>query len=399
MTSSRTFRSAALALLLFLLLLLLPTLASAQEADDAGTGDASADGGAGPSTSGSASLELSAKRGESASLSIDAHDVGVVPWKGEVTAGTHVVRLQTPLLVVTQTVTLAAGELRSLSLELRPRSGSLVVDSNITGSAIAIDGAAAGASPLRAYLPFGRHRIRVLAAAYPAYEETVEITAEDGARVAAVFADLPSAPPAVPAHAAPDETSGLSSGIELGAFAQVGSTGSEQEENCSAIARSCAVNGGFGGAFFGHLGYMWDHLGFDVELGLAGDASSRTTRRASNEGVASLVRAGPFVAARARTGIKNARWRAAFALGPGLGARMLADTNKLEPDKAGYYASFALTADGNVGVRLSRHTTLVLGTKLWWESAGNAVTASGGDRLVSGGQLFVIPYLGLELGP
>lgn len=195
----------------------------------------------------------------------------------------------------------------------------------------------------------------------------------------------------------PPKQKGATAGVHVVAVTQLGSMGSEQETRCASIAEACSVDSGIGSGVFGHVGYIWNHFGFDVELGMTGDHSSRSQTTGTQERTTGVARFGASLAVRATAAVKNERFRGAFALGPGVSARAFPDFSDFEPGKAGRYVSLAMTADANGGYRLSEHVTIVAGVKLWWEHAGDDVVVDK-RHLVSGHQVLLLPYVGFDFG-
>jgi hypothetical protein len=68
------------------------------------------------------------------------------------------------------------------------------------------------------------------------------------------------------------------------------------------------------------------------------------------------------------------------------------------------YAAPAITIEGSVNWRVAPSTALSLGLIFWGENAGSGVLLgaqplTGEVRALSGTQAFLMPFLGVELGP
>jgi hypothetical protein len=186
---------------------------------------------------------------------------------------------------------------------------------------------------------------------------------------------------------------------------QLGSSGSESERNCGTVGTQCSADPASGGGFMFSVGYMWKYVGFDLLAGGTVEGGERRFVAGSNGQQSYTVeKLGGLAALRFRGSIQSENFRGTLALGPGIAFRAVGQSDAFPgiPKDGGTYRSLAFTADVNGQWRVGKTTSLVLGTMLWVEDAGNDVTtfrSAGNFHLVSGTQTTVMPYLGFQFGP
>jgi serine/threonine protein kinase len=112
-----------------------------------------------------------------AAVSIDGSDVGVTPWRGELTRGEHQLQVTHPgYSPVEQRVSILEGRELEQSLVLKPRQTNVEVRVSANpGTEIYVDGELAGKSIVRLTLPSGRHVLRYVLPEYDEYQETVDV--------------------------------------------------------------------------------------------------------------------------------------------------------------------------------------------------------------------------------
>jgi hypothetical protein len=114
-----------------------------------------------------------------ATVALDGRMIGKTPFRGRVTAGTHMVkvsargyRTEERRIVFRSTVNLTINLRRRAP---RVRQYNLRINTNVRGARVYIDGKSMGRAPVRERLRAGRHRIKVTARGYRDYEETVNL--------------------------------------------------------------------------------------------------------------------------------------------------------------------------------------------------------------------------------
>lgn len=119
-----------------------------------------------------------------AAVTIDGRRAGVTPLEVPL-AGAHRIELAGDGAAAARDVTVEYGEPQAVHVALRARVGVLVVNSNVAGARVAIDGADAGVTPLRVELPAGPHRVVVVADGWASHERPVDVPAEGSTQVTA----------------------------------------------------------------------------------------------------------------------------------------------------------------------------------------------------------------------
>jgi hypothetical protein len=154
-----------------------------------------------------------------AKVRVDGQERGVAPLEVEVAPGRHQVELaRDGYEPFSQWVEVAAGQTLTLAPALKPIAaapGSILVDANVRGAAVAIDGRAhpdPTPTVIEGVKP-GPHVIEVRAGAVPAWKATVEVRSGERAKVMAEL-QVPKAAPATGSLLVDASTAGASVTID-----------------------------------------------------------------------------------------------------------------------------------------------------------------------------------------
>jgi len=142
-----------------------------------------------------ATLEISSEP-SGAKVYVDGSYEGTTPLTLELSPGTYTVKLtKEEYENYTTTVTLGAGETKSISATLKPAYGYLSVDSSPSGAGVYVDGSYAGKTPLNGYrISPGEHTVEVRRDGYEVYTKKVTINAGQTASISASLIATPATP-------------------------------------------------------------------------------------------------------------------------------------------------------------------------------------------------------------
>jgi hypothetical protein len=101
-----------------------------------------------------------------------------------------------------QTVAPEYGDRLAVTLELNSQPGFLLVDSNVAGAEVALDGVPIGRTPLSVPVAAGPHRVAIRLAGYRPVERRVDVPAQGSEQVRAALEPLAGGPP--PPFASPE---------------------------------------------------------------------------------------------------------------------------------------------------------------------------------------------------
>jgi hypothetical protein len=335
---------------------------------------------------------------------------GSAPWQGEVEPGSHEVSGRGDGVVASvQAVTVTRGvttevELAAtlvvtrVNIAIADRKGSVYIDGRVVGEGF-FDGD----------LPVGPHSVRLERDGYEQFEkdvvlvegkpylETVTLTP-----ITVVQGDSTTAP-----------MHGGCGGLLVDASFEPNGVHGDLTPPCSPQAAGCTASAPVGVGLLGYAGFMSGVVGLDALFGLQADSGS-TTLPMSADGTTprlTLARGGAVAALRARLAWQTPGVR--FTLAGGLGAavravRIVKNGSVFDLFTGGSqettYAAPAITIEGSVNWRVAPSTALSLGLIFWGENAGSGVLLgaqplTGEVRALSGTQAFLMPFLGVELGP
>jgi len=140
-------------------------------------------------------------------------------------------------------------------------------------------------------------------------------------------------------------------------------------------------------------------------MGVEADAGSgHATPRSGSSTSYEFARASPMGAVRARVSFQTGAIRGSGTAGIGIAERIVAvGQASLGSADAAQYLALGLVFSGSASWRIGRNTALALGALLWIDSAGENVEVARNDsttpfRVLSGTQVLLLPYLGLEFG-
>jgi hypothetical protein len=388
-------------------------------------------------------IKVTEALGKALTVSIDGTEVGTVPYEGKLEPGSHeVAGAAGDLMAPPQTVAIVGGELVEVVLKAGAATGTLEVRLTDEEGTILVDGKEVGQGSYQGKLPVGEHRLKVTREGYDPFEKTVTVVAADVHVETVSLQKATSGDVQAEADEGDWTFDGLYGGLQLGAIFLPANTGHTLDGACDTTgATSCDGGLPAGATIGGFIGYAFAPLGF--ELLLVGGADmveptasfDGTTGSDINPLVAQPEREEQFIigrfggggALRARVLIPIDRFRLSGALGAGLAYRhMILGRTVTASD-----GSEADTSDGGTGyltpvlsfelsgqVRVTGSTALALGLNLWLEHAGNDMkTESEGDTILSkdgevphplatpaydmatGTQVYLGPFLGLQIGP
>jgi hypothetical protein len=335
---------------------------------------------------------------------------GSAPWQGEVEPGSHEVSGRGDGVVASvQAVTVTRGVttevefaatlvVTRVNIAIADRKGSVYIDGRVVGEGF-FDGD----------LPVGPHSVRLERDGYEQFEkdvvlvegkpylETVTLTP-----ITVVQGDSTTAP-----------MHGGYGGLLVDASFEPNGVHGDLTPPCSPQAAGCTASAPVGVGLLGYAGFMSGVVGLDALFGLQADSGS-TTLPMSADGTTprlTLARGGAVAALRARLAWQTPGVR--FTLAGGLGAavravRIVKNGSVFDLFTGGSqettYAAPAITIEGSVNWRVAPSTALSLGLIFWGENAGSGVLLgaqplTGEVRALSGTQAFLMPFLGVELGP
>jgi outer membrane receptor for ferrienterochelin and colicin len=107
-----------------------------------------------------------------------------LPCRADVPPGRHTLFVSAPDYESTATTAVVAtGATASVSVALKPVTGTLLVDSEVRNATVSVDGQAKGFTPAALTLPLGRHVVSVAHGGYKTYEQAVDVPRDVQARV------------------------------------------------------------------------------------------------------------------------------------------------------------------------------------------------------------------------
>ncbi len=388
-------------------------------------------------------IKVTAAGDEALTVLIDGSEVGPVPYEGQLEPGSHqIAGTSEQLEAPAQTVTIEAGELLDVVLEAGARTGTLEVRLTDEVGTILVDGTQVGKGSFQGRLPAGAHTLRVTREGYEPFEKTVKVVAAD-VHVETVSLQKATSGDAQAEQEEGDWTfDGLYGGLQLGAMFLPTNTGHTLDTACDTTgATSCDGGLPAGATIGGFIGYAFAPLGFELLVlggadmveptasfdGTTGSDINPLVAQPEREEEFIIGRFGAGGALRARVLVPIDRFRLSGALGAGLAYRHMilgrtvtaSDGREAETSDGGTgYLTPVLSFELSAQLRVSGSAALALGFNLWLEHAGNDMkTAAEGDVMLTkdgqlphplatpaydmatGTQLYMGPFLGLQLGP
>ncbi len=112
-----------------------------------------------------------------AEVLVDGQKIGVTPYQGDLTAGTHQLEVRKPLYYPSVSrFTLSEGESQTIPVTLKPRFGFIQFASAPSGAKITLDGKLIGITPIaKQQIESSTHKIKIEAELYHTYEEEFKI--------------------------------------------------------------------------------------------------------------------------------------------------------------------------------------------------------------------------------
>lgn len=335
---------------------------------------------------------------------------GTAPWQGEVEPGSHEVSGRGDgLVAAAQAVTVTRGVTTEIELAatlvvtrvniaIADRKGSVYIDGRVVGEGF-FDGD----------LPVGPHSVRLERDGYEQFEKDVVLV--EGKPYLETVTLAPITVVQGDSTAAPMH--GAYGGLLVDASFEPDGVHGDLTPPCAAQAAGCTASTPIGFGLLGYAGFISGVVGLDALFGLQADSGS-TTLRMSADGTTprlTLARGGAVAALRARLAWQTPGVR--FTLAGGLGAavravRIVKNGSVFDLFTGGSqettYAAPAITIEGSIHWRVASATALSLGLIFWGENAGSGVLLgaqplTGDVRALSGTQAFLMPFLGVELGP
>ncbi len=349
------------------------------------------------------------RTGRSVFVLVDGVIRGPAPWQGEVEPGTHevsgrgdgLVAPAQPIAVSRGTTTevelVAAPVVTRVNVAIADRKGSVYIDGRVVGEGF-FDGE----------LPVGPHSLRMARDGYEIFEKDIVLV--EGKP----YLETVSLPPitVVEGDTSTAPMHGAYGGLLVDASFEPSGVHGDLTPPC-VQASSCTASSPIGVGLLGYAGFISGVVGLDALFGVQADSGSSTlsTAGTATSTRLTLARGGALAALRARIA-----WQAPgvrLSLAGGLGAavravRIVQDGTLFDLFTGGSqeatYAAPAITIEGTAHWRVSRGTALSLGLLFWGENAGSGIRIgaeplTGNVRALSGTQAFLMPFLGLEMGP
>ena len=139
-----------------------------------------------------ATLEITSDP-DDAEVYIDDEYVGRTPLTVTLLSGTHTVVIKKEgYLPYSTTLTLDAGDVRTIHAELKPEIGWIRITSNPSGADVYVDGEYRGDTPGTYEVHPGTHRIRIILDHYFEYSTTVEVAANETRELSVVLRPKPA---------------------------------------------------------------------------------------------------------------------------------------------------------------------------------------------------------------
>jgi hypothetical protein len=356
-------------------------------------------------------VSVQERSGRPISVLVDGVVRGPAPWQGEVEPGAHavsgrgdgLVAAAQPLFVgrgaVTDVELVALPIVTHVTLSIAERKGSVFVDGHVVGEG-SYDG----------NLPVGPHTLRMARDGYEEFEKDVVLVEGKPYTEAVSLAPIT----VVQGDSGASFMHGGYGGVMgLASFEPDGVHG-DLTAPCTNVMASCTSSSPVGGGFLGYAGFMSGVVGIDALFGVQADTGSTNNLVSPSNAVPTsltLARAGGIAALRARIAWQTPEVRLTLAGGLGVAVRVVrVIQNGTFFDLFGggtqetSYAAPAVTLEGAMHWRVSRGTAVSLGLLFWGENAGSGIMLGaqplpGNVRALSGTQAYLMPLLGLELGP
>lgn len=262
---------------------------------------------------------------------------------------------------------------------------------------IRVDGRVVGEGDFHGRLALGMHVIGITQPGYDPFQRTIVLRASEP------YVELVSLTPSVvvrPSVGSGEGMRGFYGGFLLHATFEPGGL---KGNICSVQGvTQCSTSAPVGGGLLGTFGYMMDPIGIDALFGVQADAAGVKATADGQTASVVIPRIGGIFAARARLAWQNPAVRLTAAGGVGFAFRSIGliaeglDTTT--------YLAPAITLEGALHLRITKTTALSLGLLFWGENAGH------GQQLqvkpltttvvvVRSTQAFLLPFIGIEVGP
>ncbi|MBI5535001.1 MAG: PEGA domain-containing protein [Deltaproteobacteria bacterium] len=339
-----------------------------------------------------------------------------------------------------------AAAAESSSSQASSASARLEIRTSDGLGTIHLDGREVGQGTFAGDVAAGSHEIRVSREGFDTFEKKVQVAA-DQLLVETIVLER-SETDASPADAPPVPVSsraadGIYGGLNLGALFMPRGSDNTIDLGCESIgATSCEPSKPMGALAAGYVGYALEPIGLELFFGMLGDVSRP---KATFDGVRGsdinplaaaparteefiFARYGGFAALRSRVWWDLSRWRVSFAGGVGAGYNRMAMRRTAKTDDGGEnvynteqqgYWSPLVTLDLSIQLKVGKTSSLSLGGLLIAENAsGKARVPPAGHQFITGGtatvprpvdtpsydmasgpQIYLGPYVGVQLGP
>jgi hypothetical protein len=377
---------------------------------------------------------------------VDGRPVGPAPFTGQVAPGPHTVsEASDTFRAAPQTVTVENAHETRVELVASPITGTVTLQASDPLVVVTVDGTPVGQGTFGGELAIGTHDVTFSRTGFVSVARTIVVI--EG-RTTVEYANLTPSPildgtPPIPKASGerrdPEATSaGIISSFALAATTQLNSPRSElSPSSCSHVGSDCREPTLAGGGLLWSVGYMWDHFGFDVPMGITidqgrGSAVLAPTQSSTVSGLPSslqaqacatglagctsgglthftFARAAGFIGVRARASYDVSVVRLVAATGIAIVDRVVGVAEQqsntsgplggLTGGAAVNYASPAYDLDLEGA---SAKLALAVGVSLWIEDAGTARTshlaADPSFNVARGTQVLLLPHLGLDFG-
>ncbi len=119
-----------------------------------------------------------------AEVMLDGRSIGHTPIEQKA-SGAHEIQVSSDTGTASREVTIEFGEPQTVHVPIVARAGWLVVNSNVAGAQVTIDGTFAGVTPFSGEIPSGSHRVVVTLEGWSSYERGVDVPAEGSTQMTA----------------------------------------------------------------------------------------------------------------------------------------------------------------------------------------------------------------------
>jgi hypothetical protein len=387
-------------------------------------------------------LIVNERSGRPVNIFVDGVDHGSAPWAGLVPPGAHMVSAKGPAYEAeAQRVDVQEGGTAVILLDAVVPMARVQLETPDHQGQMTIDGRAVGEGQFKGELPAGEHVLVITRTGYVRHEEKLSLANK---QVLVETIGLTPLPPRKASGERPLE--GFYAGFGAALLLVPAGEGNQLDTGCSELgATSCATESPLGGAIFAHFGYTWDPVG--LELFVAGEFDQSAPQavfsgqpaagenpfvaKPARKEMFTFYRAGGVAAVRVRGTLQAEGLRASLAVGPGVAYKaMFLNRTTKTTDGTGLsdtylppaveYASPAVVADASFQLRVSATTAIAIGALAWVENAGSGARTqpdaqrcfascqlgpatvplpTPGYQTASSTQLFIGPYVGVQLGP